>query len=109
MKILIIEDEELLAESIKTLLEGKGFEAECVYNGEEGAAYAQTGIYDLLILDVMIPKMNGYEVAKKVRTKAPSSVRTIDTPDIVYEAILKQRKFYQACKSRRKTAFQATA
>ena len=33
MKILIIEDEELLAESIKTLLEGKGFEAECVYNG----------------------------------------------------------------------------
>ena len=43
---------------------------------------------------------------QEVRTKTPSSVRTIDIPDIVYEAILKQRKYYQACKSRRKTAFQ---
>lgn len=69
MKILIIEDEILLADSLKTLLEKKGFEVECVYNGEDGAAYAETGIYDLLILDVMMPKMNGYEVAKKVRNE----------------------------------------
>lgn len=67
MKILIIEDEILLADSLKTLLEKKGFEVDCVYNGEDGTAYAETGIYDLLILDVMMPKMNGYEVAKKVR------------------------------------------
>ncbi len=67
MKILIIEDEKLLADSLNALLVKKGFEVECVYDGEEGAAYAETGIYDLLILDVMMPKMNGYEVAKKVR------------------------------------------
>lgn len=67
MKILIIEDEKLLADSLNALLAKKGFEVECVYDGEEGAAYAETGIYDLLILDVMMPKMNGYEVAKKVR------------------------------------------
>lgn len=67
MKILIIEDEVLLANSIKALLENKGFQVECVYNGEDGALYAETGVYDLLILDVMMPKMNGYEVAKKVR------------------------------------------
>ena len=67
MKVLVIEDEVLLAGSIKALLQSKGFEVACVYNGEDGAAYAETGIYDLLILDVMIPKMNGYEVAKKVR------------------------------------------
>lgn len=67
MKILVIEDEVLLADSIKALLKGKGFEVECVYNGEEGTAYAETGIYDLLILDVMMPRMNGYEVARKVR------------------------------------------
>lgn len=67
MKILIIEDEKLLANSLNALLAKKGFEVECVYDGEEGAAYAETGIYDLLILDVMMPKMNGYEVAKKVR------------------------------------------
>lgn len=67
MKILIIEDEILLADSLKALLKGNGFDVECIYNGEDGAAYAETGIYDLLILDVMMPKMNGYEVAKKIR------------------------------------------
>ena len=67
MKILVIEDEVLLANSIKALLENKGFDVECVYDGEDGALYAETGVYDLLILDVMMPKMNGYEVARKVR------------------------------------------
>lgn len=69
MKILIVEDEVLLADSLKALLRGKGFEVECVYDGEEGAAYAETGVYDLLILDVMMPKLNGYEVARRVRAK----------------------------------------
>lgn len=67
MKILIIEDEKLLAESLKTLLELKGFEVEVVYDGEDGAEYAETGIYDLLIMDVMMPKLNGYQVARQVR------------------------------------------
>lgn len=67
MKILIVEDEVLLADSIKTLLEGKGFDVECVYDGESGAEYAELGVYDLLILDVMMPKMDGYQVARKVR------------------------------------------
>ena len=69
MKILIIEDEILLADSLKILLEKKGFEVECVYDGNEGAAFAETGIYDLLILDVMMPGINGYEVARLVRSK----------------------------------------
>ena len=69
MKILIIEDEKLLADSLKTLLEKKGFAVECVYDGEVGAEYAETGVYDLLILDVMMPKMNGYQVARAVRAK----------------------------------------
>lgn len=68
MKILIIEDEVLLADSLKALLEKEGFEAECVYNGMDGVAYAQTNIYDLLILDIMMPLMNGYEAAKKIRS-----------------------------------------
>ena len=69
MKILIIEDEKLLADSLKALLEKKGFDVECVYDGESGAEYAETGVYDLLILDVMIPKMDGFEVARSVRSK----------------------------------------
>ncbi|MBR6114591.1 MAG: response regulator transcription factor [Oscillospiraceae bacterium] len=69
MKILIIEDEKLLAESLKTMLEAKGFEVEVAYDGETGEEYAELGIYDLLILDVMMPKMDGYEVARTVRAK----------------------------------------
>lgn len=68
MKILIIEDDRLLAESLQTLLELKGFQVEVVYDGEDGAEYAETGIYDLLIMDVMMPKLNGYQVARQVRT-----------------------------------------
>lgn len=67
MKILIIEDEKLLAESLTALLEAKGFDTEAVYDGETGAQYAETGIYDLLILDVMMPGLNGHEVARRVR------------------------------------------
>ena len=69
MKILVIEDEKLLADSIDALLSKKGFEVEVAYDGETGAEYAELGIYDLLILDVMKPKLNGYEVAKKVRAR----------------------------------------
>ena len=69
MRILIVEDEELLADSIKTFLEGKGFDVEAVYDGETGADYAESGIYDLLILDVMMPGLNGYQLARKVRAK----------------------------------------
>ncbi len=69
MKILIVEDEKLLADSLKALLESKGFSVEAVYDGETGTAYAETGVYDLLILDVMMPKMDGYQVARQVRAR----------------------------------------
>ncbi len=69
MKILVIEDEQLLAQSIRALLERKGFEVETVFDGESGAEYALTGIYDLLILDVMIPGMDGFQVARQVRAR----------------------------------------
>ena len=69
MKILIIEDEKLLADSLKALLEKKGFDVEAVYDGESGAEYAELGVYDLLILDVMMPKLDGLAVARRVRAK----------------------------------------
>lgn len=69
MNILIIEDEVLLANSIKSLLERKGFQVEMVHDGESGVEYAELGIYDLIILDVMMPKMDGYEVARQLRSK----------------------------------------
>ena len=80
MKILIIEDDKLLAEALQTLLEIKGVDVEVVYDGEDGTEYAETGIYDLLIMDVMMPKLNGYQMARQVRH------RRVTTPILMLTA-----------------------
>ena len=69
MKILVVEDERLLADSLRALLGKRGFEVECVYDGTAGLEYALLGVYDLLILDVMMPGLDGYQVARSVRAK----------------------------------------
>ena len=69
MKILIVEDEQLLAAYVGELLKKKGFDVEIVHDGEAGLQYAELGVYDLIILDVMMPKMDGYEVARRLRAK----------------------------------------
>lgn len=73
MKILVVEDEKLLAYSLKTLLSRKGFDVELAFDGQTGAEYAELGIYDLLILDVMMPGLDGYEVTQKVRKERVST------------------------------------
>ena len=67
MKVLVIEDEKMVAESIRTILESKGFEVETVYDGEAGTEYAELGVYDLLILDVMMPEVDGLEACMRIR------------------------------------------
>lgn len=69
MKILLVEDEKLLADSLSTLLTSKGFQVETAYDGVTGAEYAELGIYDLLILDVMMPGLDGLQLARRVRSK----------------------------------------
>lgn len=69
MKILIVEDERLLADSLKTLLEKKGFQVETAYDGQSGAECASLGVYDLLILDVMMPGLDGFALARRVRAQ----------------------------------------
>lgn len=69
MKILIVEDDQLLANSLKELLEGQNYQVDTVYDGEMGAEYALLGIYDLLIMDVMMPKLDGYQVASQIRAR----------------------------------------
>lgn len=69
MKILIVEDERMLGDSLKILLESKGFDVEIAYDGESGREFAELGVYDLLILDVMMPKLNGFELARSVRAR----------------------------------------
>ena len=69
MRILIVEDEQLLADSVCELLKRRGFEADTAYDGESGLQYAELGVYDLIILDVMLPGIDGFELAKRLRLK----------------------------------------
>lgn len=67
MKLLIAEDEKSLSRALTSLLEKNGYAADAVFNGGEVLAYLQNGDYDGLILDVMMPGPDGFEVLKRVR------------------------------------------
>ena len=73
MKILIIEDEYNLADAIASMLKGQKYSVEIRTDGEEGLAEALTDIYDLIILDVMLPHKNGFEILKELREENISS------------------------------------
>lgn len=68
MKVLIVEDEYNLADVIKERLEKEKLTVDIVEDGEEGYYYASTNTYDLIILDVMLPNMSGFQVLNKLRT-----------------------------------------
>ena len=88
MRILIIEDEKRLAESLRALLESRGFAVETAYDGETGAKYAELGIYDLLIMDVMMPGLNGYELARRVRAgRCPTPILMLTAKSEVTDRI----------------------
>lgn len=67
MKILVVDDEKRIAKSIKQGLEMDGYAVDIEHDGEDGYNAARADDYDLIILDVMMPIMNGFEVAKKLR------------------------------------------
>lgn len=67
MRILIVEDEKNLAESLKQMITAQKFQADTVYDGEDGLEYARSGQYDAMILDVMLPKLNGFQIVKTLR------------------------------------------
>ena len=66
-KVLIIEDEEVIADLEKDYLELSGFEVEIENNGKDGLKKALTGDFSIVILDLMLPEMDGFEVCKKIR------------------------------------------
>ena len=79
-KILIIEDEEDLVRGIKLNLSDEGYEVDWAADGEEGLWKAQEGTYDLIILDIMLPKKNGLDICRELRQKR------INTPIIMLTA-----------------------
>ncbi len=72
MRILIVEDERRLADTIAELLRANRYFADAVYDGADGYDSAQSGIYDLIILDIMLPHMDGYEITRRLRKEQNS-------------------------------------
>lgn len=68
MKVLIIEDDKILAKTIKQCVKDQ-YDTDCAYDGEEGILYAKQGIYDAIVLDLMMPIMDGYEVLSTLRSE----------------------------------------
>lgn len=67
MKILVVEDELALSDALKEILKRNQYSVDTVDNGEDGLEYALTGIYDCIILDIMLPIMDGLQVLRKIR------------------------------------------
>ena len=67
MKILLCDDERLLLDALSTILKQNNYSVDCATNGVDGLDFAMSGIYDLIILDVMMPKLDGFSVVKELR------------------------------------------
>lgn len=80
MKLLVVEDEVALAEALSEILKRNKYAVDTVYDGEDGLEYALTDIYDCIILDIMLPKMNGIDVLRTLRK------RRISTPVLLLTA-----------------------
>ena len=80
MKILIVEDESDLAEAIKAVLQKNSFSVDLVFEGEYGLDCALSGVYDIIVLDIMLPKMDGLRVLREIRNAG------INTPVLMLTA-----------------------
>jgi DNA-binding response OmpR family regulator len=80
MRLLVIEDERELSEALVALLKQEKYEADAVYDGLSGEDYAMCGIYDLILLDIMLPGKNGVDVLRSIRKQG------LDTPVLLLTA-----------------------
>lgn len=81
MRILYVEDATILAEAVKHNLEKQGFSVDIVDNGEDGLDNALSDIYDCVVLDIMLPKLSGTDILKRMREKK------VQTPVIMLSAL----------------------
>ena len=66
-RVLVVDDEKLIVKGLKFSLEQDGMQVDCAYDGEEALEYAQSNQYDIILLDIMLPKMSGLEVCQQIR------------------------------------------
>ena len=64
---MVVDDEKLIVKGLRFSLEQDGMEVDCAYDGEEALEKAKAGEYDIILLDLMLPKMDGLEVCQQIR------------------------------------------
>ncbi len=69
-KILLVDDEQDIVETLKFVLESEGYTCYCAYNGEDGLKLAKEIIPDLMVLDIMMPKINGFKISRLLKYDA---------------------------------------
>ena len=67
VKVLVVDDEKLIVKGLKFSLEQDDMEVECAYDGEEALEYAKNNQYDIILLDIMLPKLDGMQVCQQIR------------------------------------------
>ena len=81
MRVLIVEDSVSLTDALESVLKREKFTVEVAHDGEEGVAYAETGVYDVILMDVMMPVKSGIEATRELRAKK------VNTPIIMLTAL----------------------
>ena len=66
-KVLVVDDEKMIVKGIRFSLIQEGMEVDCAYDGEEALSYARNTEYDVVLLDVMLPKLDGFQVCQQIR------------------------------------------
>lgn len=88
MQVLVVEDDVRLAQAIGHILEGQQYHVDLVHDGAEGLTWAESGIYDVIVLDVMLPHLDGFQVVRELRRKnVPTPVLMLTARDATRDKV----------------------
>ena len=88
VKVLVVDDEKLIVKGLKFSLEQDDMEVECAYDGEEALEYAKNNQYDIILLDIMLPKLDGLSVCKRVKNIMNVPILMVTAKDDELDKIL---------------------
>ena len=87
-KVLVVDDEKLIVKGIRFSLEQDGMEVECAYDGEEALRLATEHAYDMILLDLMLPGIDGYQVCREIRAKDNIPIIMLSAKGEVFDKVL---------------------
>ena len=86
-RVLVVDDEKLIVKGIRFSLEQDGMEVDCAYDGEEALSYARDHVYDMILLDIMLPGMDGWQILQTLRTAKQTPVICLTARDSVDDRV----------------------